>query len=119
MNTELKSYQRREERVQMKSYEREEFNQTEERVFEIRHHQLPTQEARELQVTDLLKEDRELSNPADGIALSKADIILIYALYKGGIIEFFELYMEYVRVADKKRWKGCDKPHWFLKRSID
>lgn len=98
--------------------ERIERNLTEERVFEIRHHQLEIDQARGLQVTDLLKEAYDES-PAERVALSKADIILLYAIYQGGLKEFFQLYKEYVNDSIKRGWRACDKPHWFLKRSID
>ena len=65
-------------------------------------------------VTDLLKDSDE-----ERIAISKADIILIFSIYEGGIIEFFNLYKKYIMECKQKRWKACDKPHWFLKRSID
>ena len=92
--------------------------QQEERTFEIRHHQIETERARELKVTDLLKE-YEGTPQAERIALSKADIILIYGLYENGVKEFFKLYKEYVEECSGKRYKACDKPHWYLKRSID
>lgn len=81
--------------------------------FEIRHHQIEIEHAAELQVTDLLKEDD------NNVAISKADLILIFALYRGGIIEFFELYKSYVVECQRKRWRACDKPHWYLKRLCD
>lgn len=82
--------------------------------FELRNHQIETDRALELQVTDLLKDSDE-----ERIAISKADIILIFSIYEGGIIEFFNLYKKYIMECKQKRWKACDKPHWFLKRSID
>lgn len=84
--------------------------------FEIRHHQVEIEKAIELQITDLLKEGHE---EKDGISISKADIILVFALYKGGLIEFFELYKQYVSECQRRRWRACDKPHWFLKRLCD
>lgn len=83
--------------------------------FEIRHHQIEIDLAVELQVTDLLKDEDDENK----IAISKADIILIFSIYKGGIIEFFELYKKYVSDCKHRRWRAVDKPHWFLKRSID
>ena len=64
-------------------------NQTcrEHKEFELRNHQIETDRALELQVTDLLKDSDE-----ERIAISKADIILIFSIYEGGIIEFFNLY---------------------------
>lgn len=82
--------------------------------FELRHHQIYLERAMELQVTDLLKDSDD-----EQIAISKADIILIFSIYKGGIIEFFELYKSYVNDCRQKRYKAVDKPHWALKRSID
>lgn len=84
--------------------------------FEIRHHQIEIEVAVELQITDLLKEGHQ---ERDGIPISKSDIILIFALYKGGMIEFFDLYKQYVTDCRERRWKACDKPHWFLKRLCD
>lgn len=84
--------------------------------FEIRHHQIEIEKAMELQITDLLKEGQD---ERDRISISKADIILIFALYKGGMIEFFELYKNYVADCQRRRWRACDKPHWFLKRLCD
>jgi len=83
--------------------------------FEIRHHQVSIERGAELLVTDLLKDE----NDEEQIAISKADIILIFSIYEGGIIEFFNLYKKYVNDCKEKRWRACDKPHWFLKRSID
>ena len=82
--------------------------------FELRHHQVEIDIATELQVTDLLKDKDER-----GIAISKADLILIFSIYKGGVIEFFEIYKSYVIDCKQKRFRGCDKPHWFLKRLCD
>lgn len=86
--------------------------------FEIRHHQMEIDQARDLAVTDMLKENSD-ETPADRIALSKADIILIYAIYQGGLKDFYVQYKSYVEECMKRRWKACDKPHWFLKRAID
>ena len=61
------------------------------REFELRHHQIYIERADELKVTDLLKDTDE-----EGIAISKADIILIFSIYEGGIIEFFNLYKKYI-----------------------
>lgn len=83
--------------------------------FELRHHQIYIERAMELQVTDLLKDTDDEEN----IAISKADIILIFSIYKGGIIEFFELYKAYVNDCRQKHYRAVDKPHWRLKRSID
>ena len=91
-------------------------NQTyrEHKEFELRNHQIETDRALELQVTDLLKDADE-----ERIAISKADLILIFTIYDDGIKEFFKLYKEYVEECKQRRWKAIDKPHWFLKRSID
>lgn len=89
-------------------------NVMQQREFEIRHHQIDIERAMELQVTDLLKDKDD-----EQIAISKADIILIFSIYKGGMIEFFELYQKYVNECRQKRYKAISKPHWFLKRSID
>lgn len=82
--------------------------------FELRHHQIEIEIALELQVTDLLKDKDDI-----GIAISKADIILIFSIYKGGIIEFFEIYKNYILDCKQKRFRAVDKPHWFLKRLCD
>lgn len=82
--------------------------------FEIRHHQIDIERALELQVTDLLKDKDD-----EQIAVSKADIILIFSIYEGGIIEFFNLYRKYINDCRQKRFRAVDKPHWMLKRSID
>lgn len=85
--------------------------------FEIRHHQIETEIAMELQVTDLLKDTKD--NDEQQIAISKADIILIFSIYKGGMIEFFELYKQYVADCKQRRYRVVSKPHWMLKRLID
>lgn len=82
--------------------------------FELRHHQIEIEIALELQVTDLLKDKDDI-----GIAISKADIILIFSIYKGGMIEFFEIYKNYILDCKQKRFRAVDKPHWFLKRLCD
>ena len=84
------------------------------REFELRHHQIYIERADELKVTDLLKDTDE-----EGIAISKADLILIFTIYDDGIKEFFKLYKEYVEECKQRRWKVIDKPHWFLKRNCD
>ena len=86
----------------------------EHKEFEIRHHQIEIDRAMELQVTDLLKDTDE-----EKIAISKADLILIFSIYEGGVIEFFNLYKDYVNDCRQKRWKAVDKPHWFIKRKCD
>lgn len=83
--------------------------------FKLRHHQIYIERAMELQVTDLLKDTDDDEN----IAISKADIILIFSIYRDGIIEFFELYKNYINDCRQKRYRAVDLPHWFLKRSID
>lgn len=85
-------------------------------VRELRHHQISYDVASRLTITDLLK-DKDMDNA--GIAISKADIILIYALYTGGIKEFFELYQEYVRMGYEREWFAFSKPHWYLKSLCD
>lgn len=92
----------------------EDRNVTTYKEFEVRHHQILTERADELQVTDLFKDTDE-----EEIAISKADIILIFTIYEDGIKEFFKLYKSYIEDCKQRRWKAVDKPHWFLKRSID
>ena len=84
------------------------------REFELRHHQIYIERADELKVTDLLKDTDE-----EGIAISKADLILIFTIYDDGIKEFFKLYKKYIEECKQRRWNVIDKPHYFLKRSID
>ena len=84
------------------------------REFELRHHQIYIERADELKVTDLLKDTDE-----EGIAISKADLILIFTIYDDGIKEFFRLYKNYIEECKQRRWRAVDKPHWFLKRNCD
>ncbi|MGL4850961.1 MAG: hypothetical protein ACRC28_18900 [Clostridium sp.] len=89
-------------------------NTVQQNSFEIRHHQIYIEVAENLKVTDLLRDSNE-----DGIAISKADIILIFTLFEEGVKEYYRLYMQYVRECKDKRFRAVHKPHWHLKQLID
>lgn len=80
----------------------------------IRNHQLSLEDALEVTITDLLRDQDD-----KGTSVSKADLILIFALYEGGIKEFYKLYKDYVLAGQKKNYFAIDKPHWFLKKLCD
>lgn len=85
-------------------------------IIEARPHQIEVDVALKLQPIDLLKDEDTNGKKL----LSRADIILIFTLYKNGLDQFLEEYHEYVR--EEKREKGyivVRKPHYYLKGVID
>ena len=80
-----------------------------------RYYQLKVETALKLKPYDLFLEGE------DGRAhLSKGDIILIYSLFKGGVIEFYDYYIKYVNdVVKEKNYSVVHKPHYFLKNCVD
>lgn len=85
-------------------------------VVEARPHQIEVKVALNLQPIDLLK-DEDVNGKK---LLSRADLILIFTLYKNGLEQFLEEYKAYV--LEEKRNKGyvvVNKPHYYLKGLID
>lgn len=87
-------------------------------AFEVpivpRNHQIKVEDARKLRIIDLFTE--EYNNEKQ---LSRADLILIYTLYDGGLQDFLYEYLEYVeREVETKGYKVVNKPHFYLKSAI-
>ena len=80
-----------------------------------RGYQIRVEDALNLKPYDLMM------NGDDGrVHLSKADVILIYTMFKGGIIEFYDKYIEHVKEMVKENgYVVVPKPHYFLKNIID
>lgn len=78
---------------------------------EARYYQLPIEEALNLNVIDLFKD-----NHNDKRLISRADIILIYTLYNNDLNDFLEQYKSHVLILNKDRgYKFVPKPHYYLK----
>ena len=85
-------------------------------VIETRPHQIEVAKALKLQPIDLLKDEDFQGRKL----LSRADIILIFTLYTGGLDQFLEEYKEYIRNEnEEKGYKFVKKPHDYLKSTID
>ena len=85
-------------------------------VIEARPYQIEFEKALELQPIDLLKDEDVQGRKL----LSRADIILIFTLYTGGLDQFLEEYKEYIRNEnEEKGYKFVKKPHYYLKSTID
>jgi hypothetical protein len=79
-----------------------------------RQHQIKVEDARNLRLIDLFKD--EVNGDKH---LSRADLILIYTLYPNGLEEFLDDYLDYVeREVEEKGYKVINKPHYFLKNII-
>lgn len=84
-------------------------------ILEARYYQISYEEAIALNKIDLFGdgEKDELKH------LSRADLILIYSLYDGGIDEFLEDYKSYAMDSKSaKGYKFVNKPHYYLKNRI-
>ena len=83
--------------------------------FQPRNYQIRVEEALKLKPFDLM------SNGEDGRAyISKSDLILIYSIFKGGLIEFYDSYIKFVRELNKdKGYVVVPRPHYFLKSVFD
>ncbi|GAA0071782.1 hypothetical protein UT300003_33070 [Clostridium sardiniense] len=68
-----------------------------------------------------LKPYELMSSGDDGrVHISKADIILIYTMFKGGIMEFYDNYISFVNeMIREKGYVVVPRPHYFLKNIID
>lgn len=85
-------------------------------VVEARPHQIETEVALKLQPIDLLKDEDTNGKKL----LSRADLILIFTLYKNGLEQFLEEYKSYVMDLKKERgYVVVNKPHYYLKGIID
>lgn len=84
-------------------------------IVEARPYQIATEDALKLRVIDLFQDE-----DAQGYRLlSRADIILIFTLYKGGMEEFLEDYLKYVEMLrDERGYRFVPKPHHYLKNLI-
>lgn len=79
-----------------------------------RNHQLRVEDARNLRLIDLFKE--EVNGEKH---LSRADLVLIYTLYPNGLEEFLDEYLDYVEhEVETKKYKVVNKPHYYLKGVI-
>lgn len=84
--------------------------------IEARYYQIEVEKALELKEIDLLKDEDAQGKKY----LSRADLILIFTLYRGGISEFLQEYKEYVNHSkDEKAYVVVNKPHYYLKSVID
>lgn len=84
-------------------------------VVEARPYQIATEEALKLRVIDLFQDE-----DSQGYRLlSRADLILIFTLYKNGMEEFLEDYKNHVQMLkDERGYRFVPKPHYFLKNII-
>lgn len=81
-------------------------------TFVLRANQMFTDDAIKLTVADMVKEQERSKN-----TLSKADIILIFAVY-GSLQEFYRVYREYLKECVDNKFKYCQPPHYYLKYQI-
>lgn len=81
-------------------------------AFTLRANQMFTEDALKLTLVDMIKEQERNKN-----TLSKADIILICAVY-GSLQEFYRVYIGYVMECVECKYIYCQPPHYFLKYQI-
>lgn len=82
---------------------------------EPRYYQIRVEEALNFNMVDLFKDEGEGGNKL----LSRADLLLIFTIFKGGIEEFLNEYKKYViEEKDKKGYVVVQKPHFFLKNLL-
>lgn len=85
-------------------------------IIEARPHQIEFEKALDLQPIDLFKDEDTQGRKL----LSRADLILIYALYDGGLNQFLDEYKQYAKNENiEKGYKVVKKPHYYLKGIID
>lgn len=90
--------------------ERQDRPQTE--TFTLRANQMYTADAVKLTLADMVKEQERSKN-----TLSKADIILICAVY-GSLQEFYRVYRDYLSECVDNNFLYCQPPHYYLKYQI-
>lgn len=81
--------------------------------FALRTNQMYTADAMTLTIFDMVKEQERSKN-----TLSKADIILICAVY-GNLQEFHKYYIDYVNDCARRDYIYCQPPHYYLKYQIN
>lgn len=83
--------------------------------MEARYYQVSVEEALGMNIIDLFQDEDNSGHKL----ISRADIILIYTLYSGGMEEFLEDYKKYVRqMVTERGYKFVRKPHYYLKNLL-
>lgn len=83
--------------------------------YEMKHYQMTVEDALKMDVIDLFQ-DEDIQGHR---ILSRADLILVFTLYKGGLEQFLDDYKEYVRTMQKERgFRFVNKPHHYLKNLL-